>query len=151
MYFSALTWISSMGFTGRLESESLNTPSLSPFSNVSTTAWVSNSSTNNVSALNLSRKSRSSSPCHWDNPRRLLTGLGLNLRVVKWTRKRDCKFENLQMDLYGRELNHFKVAFFNAIGNAQHLTGSKAPTNAILDLKASICFCGSNSHHKAPC
>ena len=35
------------------------------------------------------------------------------------------------MDLDGKELNHFKVAFFNVI--------EKALANAILDLNASIC------------
>ena len=41
------------------------------------------------------------------------------------------------MDLGGRELNHFKTAFFNMIGNAWHLTGSNDLAKAILDLNAS--------------
>ena len=43
------------------------------------------------------------------------------------------------MDFDGKELNHFKAAFFNVIGKTLHLMGFEAPANAILDLKASIC------------
>ena len=58
---------------------------------VRTTAWVSNSSTNNIFALNRSRKSQSGSPCRWDNPKKLVTNFGLNLRVMKWAKKWDLK------------------------------------------------------------
>ena len=47
------------------------------------------------------------------------------------------------MDLDGKELNHFNATFFKVIGNARHLTGSEAPTNTIMDLKALICSYGS--------
>ena len=41
------------------------------------------------------------------------------------------------MDLRGRELNHFKAAFFSMIRKVVHLIGSKAPARVILDLKES--------------
>ena len=49
------------------------------------------------------------------------------------------RFENLSMDLGGKELNHLRTAFFNVIWTAQHLIWSKALANVILDLKASMC------------
>lgn len=46
------------------------------------------------------------------------------------------------MDLRGRELNHFKVAFFNMIGNAQHLTRSGAPSQGHSGLQSIPVFLG---------
>lgn len=68
-----------------------------------------------------------------------MTGFGLNLRVVKWAKKQDWRSENLLINFDGKELNRFNAAFFSVIGKALHLTGSEAPIDAILDLKASIC------------
>ena len=62
IYLSALSWISSMVFVGRLDNESLKALGRSPFNRLSTAGWVSSASS--VSALNCSRKSQSGSPCH---------------------------------------------------------------------------------------
>ena len=151
IYFSVLVCISSGDSGGLLDSEVLNGPGRNPFSNVRIAAWVCSSLTSKVSALYHSRKSRSESFWCWCKPRSLETGLGLNLLVVKCAKNIEAKSENQLIDLGRRELNYLRVAFFNVIGKARHLTRSKTPASTILDLKASICSGGQYFRHMVPC
>ena len=47
--------------------------------------------------------------------------------------------KNLVIDLGGKELNHFKIAFLMEIGKARHLTRLEALAKVILELKPSKC------------